>query len=183
MKDYHNMLNSLKDKVVDAAGKAGETVTNAANKVVSDEMRDKVAGAAHAVGDRAKYASRMTRMTVDCNAELERVKRTYTEIGRLYYEQAKDAPEGFFAPLFAQAEEICGRIAAKELIREDFRITVEHGQWFVRDGVQMTATFHPSALLRDPSKRPEAFEDMKSIQAKVRELCSRTAPRSPHDPA
>ena len=37
-----------------------------------------------------------------------------TEIGRLYYEQAKDAPEGFFAPLFAQAEEICGRIAAKE---------------------------------------------------------------------
>ena len=76
-----------------------------------------------------------------------------------------------------------GRIAAKELIREDFRITVEHGQWFVRDGVQMTATFHPSALLRDPSKRPEAFEDMKSIQAKVRELCRRTAPRSPHDPA
>ena len=81
MKDYHDMLNSLKNKVVDAAGKAGETVTNAANKVVSDEMRDKVAGAAHAVGDRAKYASRMTRMTVDCNAELERVKRTYTEIG------------------------------------------------------------------------------------------------------
>ena len=63
MKDYHDMLNSLKDKVVDAAGKAGETVTNAANKVVSDEMRDKVAGAAHAVGDRAKYASRMTRIT------------------------------------------------------------------------------------------------------------------------
>ena len=49
MKDYHDMLNSLKNKVVDAAGKAGETVTNAANKVVSDEMRDKVAGAAHAV--------------------------------------------------------------------------------------------------------------------------------------
>ena len=90
MKDYHDMLNSLKNKVVDAAGKAGETVTNAANKVVSDEMRDKVAGAAHAVGDRAKYASRMTRMTVDCNAELERVKRTYTEIGRLYYENYRD---------------------------------------------------------------------------------------------
>ena len=125
MKDYRDMLSSLKDKVVDAAGKAtvavtdaagkvGETVTDAANKVVSDEMRDKVAGAAHAVGDRAKYASRMAHLTVDCNAELERIKRTYTEIGRLYYEQAKDAPEGFFAPLFAQAEEICGRIAAKE---------------------------------------------------------------------
>ena len=64
MKDYHDMLSSLKDKVVgaagkatvavaDAAGKVSETVTDAANKVVSDEMRDKVAGAAHAVGDRA----------------------------------------------------------------------------------------------------------------------------------
>ena len=114
MKDYHDMLNSLKNKVVDAAGKAGETVTNAANKVVSDEMRDKVAGAAHAVGDRAKYASRMTRMTVDCNAELERVKRTYTEIGRLYYDQAKDAPVGFFAPLFEQAAALIESINSKQ---------------------------------------------------------------------
>ena len=83
MKDYHDMLNSLKNKVVDAAGKAGETVTNAANKVVSDEMRDKVAGAAHAVGDRAKYASRMTRMTVDCNAELERVAELEAQMDEL----------------------------------------------------------------------------------------------------
>ena len=112
MKDYHDMLNSLKNKVVDAAGKAGETVTNAANKVVSDEMRDKVAGAAHAVGDRAKYASRMTRMTVDCNAELERVKRTYTEIGRLYYENYRDTANARVAELEAQMDEL--RAAAKE---------------------------------------------------------------------
>ena len=32
MKDYRGMLSSLKDKVVDAAGKAGETVTNAAKR-------------------------------------------------------------------------------------------------------------------------------------------------------
>ena len=74
MKDYRDMLSSLK------------------NKVVSDEMRDKVAGAAHAVGDRAKYASHMARLTVDCNTELERVKRTYTEIGRLYYENGRRLP-------------------------------------------------------------------------------------------
>ena len=79
MKDYRDMLSSLKDKVVDAAGKATVAVTDAASKAVSDEMRDKVAGAAHTVGERAKYASRMTRLTVDCNAELERVKRTYTD--------------------------------------------------------------------------------------------------------
>ena len=70
---------------------------------------------------------------------------------------------------------IClGRIAAKAIIKEDFRITAEHGQWFARGGVQMTAIYHPAALLRDMSKRPETFEDLKSIQSKVRELCTRT---------
>jgi len=67
-----------------------------------------------------------------------------------------------------------GRIAAKELIKEDFRITAEHGQWFTRDGMQMTALYHPSALLRDPMKRPETFEDLKGLQAKIRELCPNT---------
>ena len=67
-----------------------------------------------------------------------------------------------------------GRIAAKSIIREDFRITQEHGQWFSRNGVQMTAIYHPAALLRDVGKRPETFEDLKSIQSKVRELCDHT---------
>lgn len=71
---------------------------------------------------------------------------------------------------------IClGRIAAKAIIQEDFKITVQHGKWFERGGVQMTAIYHPSALLRDVSKRPETFEDLKSIQAKMRELCPETA--------
>jgi len=70
---------------------------------------------------------------------------------------------------------IClGRVAAKVIIREDFRITAEHGQWFERNGVQMTAIYHPSALLRDVSKRPETFDDLKSIQAKIRQVCTHT---------
>ena len=67
-----------------------------------------------------------------------------------------------------------GRIAAKAIIREDFKITSEHGQWFSRGGVQMTAIYHPAALLRDVHKRPETFEDLKAIQAKIRELCDHT---------
>ena len=70
---------------------------------------------------------------------------------------------------------IClGRVAAKVIIKEDFRITAEHGQWFERNGVQMTAIYHPSALLRDVSKRPETFDDLKSIQAKIRQICTHT---------
>ena len=67
-----------------------------------------------------------------------------------------------------------GRIAAMKLIKEDFKITREHGQWLEKAGVWMMAMYHPSALLRDPRKRPESFEDLKSLQAKIREVCVRT---------
>ena len=63
-----------------------------------------------------------------------------------------------------------GRISAKKLIREDFRITREHGQWIQKNGIWMTAIYHPSALLRDVSKRPETFDDLLSIRAKIHEL-------------
>ena len=63
-----------------------------------------------------------------------------------------------------------GRIAAKKLIDPDFRITRQHGQWFKRGDFWMMATFHPSALLRDVSKRPEAFDDLMSLREKMKEL-------------
>ena len=67
-----------------------------------------------------------------------------------------------------------GRIAATKLIREDFKITKEHGQWFEKAGVYMTAVYHPAAILRDPGKRPDTFQDLKSLQAKIREVCTHT---------
>ena len=63
-----------------------------------------------------------------------------------------------------------GRIAAMRLIREDYRITREHGQWVQKEGIWMTAIYHPSALLRDLGKRPETFDDLLSIRNKIREL-------------
>ena len=63
-----------------------------------------------------------------------------------------------------------GRIAAKRLIRNDYRITREHGTWINRDGIWMTAIYHPSALLRDLGKRPETFEDLLNIREKLKEL-------------
>ena len=65
-----------------------------------------------------------------------------------------------------------GRIAAMRLIRDDYRITREHGQWVEKDGIWMTAIYHPSALLRDVTKRPETFEDLLSIRQKLKEICN-----------
>lgn len=63
-----------------------------------------------------------------------------------------------------------GRISAQKLIREDYRITKEHGHWVLNDGIWYTAIYHPSALLRDLSKRPETFCDLLSIRQKMQEL-------------
>ncbi|MBO4853595.1 MAG: uracil-DNA glycosylase [Oscillospiraceae bacterium] len=67
-----------------------------------------------------------------------------------------------------------GRISAAEIIKEDFKITKEHGQFFERGGIQMMALYHPAALLRDPHKKPETFEDLKKLQSKIREICDHT---------
>ena len=70
---------------------------------------------------------------------------------------------------------IClGRIAAKRIIDPDYRITREHGTWICRNGVWITAMYHPSALLRDKEKRPETFADMLSLRDKIREVCKNT---------
>jgi DNA polymerase len=67
-----------------------------------------------------------------------------------------------------------GRIAAMRLIDPKFRITKEHGVWFDVDGMRMMALYHPSALLRDPGKRPETFDDLKSLQKEVGRVCTHT---------
>jgi DNA polymerase len=67
-----------------------------------------------------------------------------------------------------------GRISAIEMIKPDFKITQEHGQFFEKNGVLMTALYHPAALLRDADKKPDTFVDLKRLQAKIRQVCTRT---------
>ena len=67
-----------------------------------------------------------------------------------------------------------GRIAATTIIDPDFKITKQRGQWFERKGYHMIATYHPSALLRDETKKRPAWEDMKAIRAKWDELKGKT---------
>ena len=63
-----------------------------------------------------------------------------------------------------------GRIAAAKLIKPDYKINKEHGEWVERGDFLMTAVYHPAALLRDPNKKEEMLADMKKIKAKLDEL-------------
>lgn len=65
-----------------------------------------------------------------------------------------------------------GRIAAQAIIEPNFKITKNRGIWYNKKGIYIIATYHPSALLRDESKKRPAWEDLKSIKKKYEELRS-----------
>ena len=60
-----------------------------------------------------------------------------------------------------------GRISAMRLIKPDFKITKEHGNWFLKGNYLITAVYHPALLLRDPRKKEEMLADMKKIKEKI----------------
>jgi len=63
-----------------------------------------------------------------------------------------------------------GSTAMKYIIDRNAKITQIRGQWIERKGFWMMPTFHPAALLRDPSKKALMFEDMKKVRQKLNEL-------------
>ena len=95
--------------------------------------------------------------------------------------EEQQACGGFLARQIALVQPkiiVClGRIAAMKYIREDFKISREHGQWTIKNGIMTMAILHPAALLRDPRKRPETFEDLKVLQQAIRDYCTHTYDR------
>ena len=52
--------------------------------------------------------------TLELNGENDELRKIYTEIGKLYFEQTGGSAEGFFAPLFAQAGATAEKIRSLE---------------------------------------------------------------------
>lgn len=57
-----------------------------------------------------------------------------------------------------------GALAARTLISPSLRITRDRGNWAKYRGIDITATFHPAALLRDPNYKRPVWEDFKKIR-------------------
>ena len=64
--------------------------------------------------ERTKAYARMAKLSMEISGENEELRKIFTEIGKLYYEQAQGSAEGFFAPLFAQASQTADKLRAME---------------------------------------------------------------------
>ena len=96
MADYKELFGSLVNKAKDVMESTGVT-----------EVYQKGAS-------RTKAYSRIARLTLDTNSQAEELRKVYTEIGRLYFEQARENPQGVFVPLFAQAGRLMDELKARE---------------------------------------------------------------------
>ncbi len=56
-----------------------------------------------------------------------------------------------------------GALATRTLIDKKASITRMRGTWHEKDKRRYMATFHPAALLRDPSKKKQVWEDFKEL--------------------
>ena len=65
---------------------------------------------------------------------------------------------------------LLGKVACHYTLQQEISVMRQHGQWFERKGVWFMPTFHPSALLRDPSKKREAWDDFQKVRAKLSEI-------------
>ena len=65
---------------------------------------------------------------------------------------------------------LLGSTAARAVLGGDIRITRDRGRWFERRGTFLMPTYHPSALLRDPAKKREAWQDMISLRDRLIDL-------------
>lgn len=96
-------VDKVKAAAEDTVGKVKAAAEGSTVKEVCDQGANRV-----------KSYGRIAKLSLEMNGDYEELKRVYTEIGKLCYDQFKDAPEGDFAPLFSQVEEISARIERGE---------------------------------------------------------------------
>lgn len=67
-----------------------------------------------------------------------------------------------------------GRIAAQTLLGTETPIGRLRGQWYKVREVPMMVTYHPAALLRNPSLKRPTWEDMQQVRDRLRAAASPT---------
>ncbi|MBR6022093.1 MAG: uracil-DNA glycosylase [Kiritimatiellae bacterium] len=60
-----------------------------------------------------------------------------------------------------------GATAARGLVGETSGITRVRGQWRSFEGIPVILSYHPAFLLRDPSRKAEAWSDLKAVLARL----------------
>ena len=141
MADYKELLS---DKVGTILNRAKELAGSEAVSGTVDRVREAASSSGilsvyEKGAQRAKSFGDATRLSVDLNRDYKELNRVFAEIGKLYYEQAKAAPEGFFVPLFQQADTLFSEIAEKEARVSEYKAAFASSGKVVENTDQMNS--------------------------------------------
>lgn len=62
---------------------------------------------------------------------------------------------------------LLGSVALKNILGEEYGITLSRGKWIEKKGILYMPTWHPAALLRDNSKKIEFWQDLQQVYNKI----------------
>ncbi|MCL2843770.1 MAG: hypothetical protein FWE28_10020 [Oscillospiraceae bacterium] len=77
-------------------------------------VADKSVGIARAAGDKAKLVGRITKLKTEIAMEKDSVRKTFADIGKLYYEKYRENPDPDMAQAVAEATLSLDVIEAKK---------------------------------------------------------------------
>lgn len=166
MADIKDMFNGAFSKVMEMAQTSG----------VADKVRDiaETSGVKDAYvqgAERMKAYGDLAKLTMSLNGDSSELRRVYAEIGRLYFEENRMNPEGFYAPLFSQAEELSEKIRAAQAeideCREKYRSRKEE-----KDIEVEIAEFEE---IVDSSAEPENTDDIEVEIGEFDKIVDQTA--------
>jgi len=104
-------MSDYKDRILGTIFDLADTVTSKAKELAeSDSVRSVYERSA----GKAKSYARLAKLNLERSAANEELNKVYQEIGKLAYDQMKSSPQGFYAALFIQANEIETSIEAKQ---------------------------------------------------------------------
>ena len=138
MTDYKDMLtgtlNSLKGKAKDLA--ESDSVARLRDRVRQAAETSGVRGVYDQGASRAKSYGRIAKLSLEINGQHQELERVYAEIGKLYYSQERENPQGLFAPLFAQAGELTETILARRAEIDALKAELDDAAAPAYEGVQ-----------------------------------------------
>lgn len=114
MANYKDILTGTLGSIADKVKQSG----------ASDAVRDMYSKGA----ERAKGYARAAKLSLEINSETEELRKVYTEIGKLYFEQNESAPGMLYAGLFSQAQRLRAALREKEAELRERREEFEAAQ-------------------------------------------------------
>ena len=64
---------------------------------------------------------------------------------------------------------LLGNVALKNILGEEYGITMARGKWIEKKGIKYLQTYHPAALLRDESKKIDFWNDLELVKKEAEE--------------